>query len=417
MTSNPISSRNPVRLVPVRRNGFSRLPGRVACGCVFSILLGFISPAVAQWKMHVIDNSSRGADGVRLADFNGDSLPDVVTGWEEGGLIRAYQNPGPQKSTGKWPAVTVGRVKSPEDAFFADLDGDGNLDVVSCCEGRTKSVYVHWAPRDRDQYLQANRWTTEPFPAVANQAQWMFGLAANIDDQRGLDLVVGSKGKGACVGWLQSPENPRKLAEWKFHRLCPAGWIMSLRQFKWNDQTMLLVSDRKGSDRGVYLLHPQASVFDPWKRINVHQEQHEFMFLDFRQSSQSLQIHVATRGGKILRYATQAYPVFEKSEIPNPAGIAHGKAVVTGDIDLDGKLDLVHSSNTQSIARKKRISGLHWMKNENGKFVARQVAEATGRKYDRIELIDLDGDQDLDILTCEEAANLGVIWFENPTRN
>ena len=38
---------------------------------------------------------------------------------------------------------------------------------------------------------------------------------------------------------------------------------------------------------------------------------------------------------------------------------------------------------------------------------------------DRIELLDLDGDGDLDVLTCEERQNkngLGVIWYENPAR-
>ena len=37
-----------------------------------------------------------------------------------------------------------------------------------------------------------------------------------------------------------------------------------------------------------------------------------------------------------------------------------------------------------------------------------------GTKFDRIELIDLDNDGDLDLLTCEEKENLGVIWYENP---
>jgi hypothetical protein len=44
------------------------------------------------------------------------------------------------------------------------------------------------------------------------------------------------------------------------------------------------------------------------------------------------------------------------------------------------------------------------------------VGGPEGVKYDRIELIDLDADGDLDILTCEEADNLGVIWYENPLR-
>ena len=46
------------------------------------------------WPIHVIDASSRGADGVRLADVNGDRLMDVTTGWEEGGITRVYLHPG-----------------------------------------------------------------------------------------------------------------------------------------------------------------------------------------------------------------------------------------------------------------------------------------------------------------------------------
>jgi hypothetical protein len=39
-----------------------------------------------------------------------------------------------------------------------------------------------------------------------------------------------------------------------------------------------------------------------------------------------------------------------------------------------------------------------------------------GIKFDRIELLDLDADGDLDVITCEERDNLGVIWYENPTK-
>ena len=87
----------------------------VLCAGFPSLLSG------APWERHTIDNSSRGADGVRLADVNGDGLPDITTGWEEGGVIRVYLHPGPAKANNPWPAVTVGPVRSPEDAVFADL--------------------------------------------------------------------------------------------------------------------------------------------------------------------------------------------------------------------------------------------------------------------------------------------------------
>jgi hypothetical protein len=33
------------------------------------------------------------------------------------------------------------------------------------------------------------------------------------------------------------------------------------------------------------------------------------------------------------------------------------------------------------------------------------------------QLLALDGDGDLDVITCEERDQLGVIWYENPHRN
>ena len=111
----------------------------------------------AIWKRHTIDNSSRGADGVRLRDVNGDGLPDIATGWEEGGVIRVYLHPGYASAKQPWPSVTVGEVNSPEDAVLVDLDRDGAFDVVSSCEGRVRTMFFHWAPRLGDQQSGAQQ--------------------------------------------------------------------------------------------------------------------------------------------------------------------------------------------------------------------------------------------------------------------
>ena len=135
-------------------------------GLAFALALAW--PAMIagdSWTRHTIDASSRGADGVRVADVNRDGWSDVVTGWEEGGKVRVYLHPGQPKVRLPWPAVTVGTVSSPEDAVFADLDGDGATDVVSSCEGTNRTVFIHWAPRGRLDYLEARLWTTEPFPS------------------------------------------------------------------------------------------------------------------------------------------------------------------------------------------------------------------------------------------------------------
>ena len=154
------------------------------------------------WARHTIDAGSRGADGVRVADLNSDGLPDLVTGWEEGGEVWVYLNPGVERSSHLWPKVMVGQVASPEDAVFVDVNGDEILDVVSSCEGREKTVYAHLAHADAGERLSGDQWTTAAFPATQREAWWMFCLPLEVDGKHGVDLVLGAKGRGAQVGWL-----------------------------------------------------------------------------------------------------------------------------------------------------------------------------------------------------------------------
>ena len=133
--------------------------------CSFSTNL-FADIKENPWKIHTIDKSSQGADGVRLLDVNSDGLMDIATGWEEGGIIRAYLHPQKGQEKKLWPAVTVGEVKSPEDAVFIDINKDGAVDLVSSCEGSTRSMFIHWAPQSAKDYLDVTKWQTSAIPAT-----------------------------------------------------------------------------------------------------------------------------------------------------------------------------------------------------------------------------------------------------------
>ena len=74
-----------------------------------SLFLTLAGPLTAAPCQHIIDNTSRGADGVRLLDINNDKRLDIATGWEEGGVIRAYLHPGNAKVTERWPMIEVGK--------------------------------------------------------------------------------------------------------------------------------------------------------------------------------------------------------------------------------------------------------------------------------------------------------------------
>jgi hypothetical protein len=89
--------------------------------------------------------------------------------------------------------------------------------------------------------------------------------------------------------------------------------------------------------------------------------------------------------------------------------------VRVGDIDGDGKLDIVFSC--EGAADR---SGVAWLSYRKGPtdahWDAHEIGGREGVKFDLVQLLDLDGDGDLDAITCEEARNLGLIWYENPTK-
>jgi len=146
----------------------------------------------------------------------------------------------------------VGAVKDAEDAILVDLGGDGRLDVVSCTEGKTRSVFWHRFTGQSTELLQAEKWITAPFPSLAGKQMWMQAVPLNVDQQRGVDLILASKGSGATIGWLQSPANVDDVAACQSHPLRDATWFMSLllHDMDGDGDTDLVFTDGKGKRSG-----------------------------------------------------------------------------------------------------------------------------------------------------------------------
>jgi hypothetical protein len=415
----------------------SQVPALVRLLGVTALIICLAGTAQAQhdiWNRHVIDASFSGADGVRLQDVNKDGLSDIATGWEESGYTLVYLHPGYELVHEKWPSVIVGKTPSVEDAVFADLDGDGSFEVISCTEGDNKRIYISKPPKGESDFLDSSKWTNVILDASDGLMQWMFAAPVQLDGINGLDFVAGAKGENAQVGWFQAPINANNISDWSWHPVSSATWIMSIFIKDMDDDGDLdiVVSDRKpGGTNGVRWLEnpgPGEKQFGPWKNHFIGAQNVEVMFMDMADlDGDGLEDVIATE------YTNQKIIFMRKldhsglnwksyfNDIPVAAGRA--KAVKAGDIDGDGKLDIVLSTNT---LKKKNKEGIVWLSygqsptEPNWKF--HSLSGPEGYKFDRMELIDIDGDGDLDVLTCEEnygenSEGLGVIWYENPTNH
>lgn len=390
---------------------------------LIALYLFSITPIqAADWMRHTIETANpesglRGADGVRIMDINGDDRSDIVTGWEEGNAIRVYLHPGKASCKSPWPAVTVGKVANAEDAVFADLDGDGSFDVISSSEGKTREHWVHWGPANREALLQSEAWKSEVIPQTAKKERWMFCLPVDVNGDGATDLIVGSKDASASISWLQNPGHTRarELSSWQLHRIVDAGWIMSLRLLEDEAGRSLIYSDRKGDRSGIYQL-PLLDLppyFEPPNLIGASGE--EVMFLDIANvdDNDRADVIAAIRPDKItIHYQPSAKsppeePWEHDTLLPVPADYGTVKAVALADIEGDEIPEFVITCERADGKKCGVLFGTVFSEYF-------PVTNSEGVKFDRIEMIDIDEDGDLDIVTCEERTGLGVIWHENP---
>lgn len=402
------------------------------------------------WTTHSLDpNPASGSDGVKMADVNGDGFPDLVTGFEEDGISRIYINPGHDRIKKEhWKYV---ELPSPdvEDALLVDLDNNGIIDLVTASEGATNQVMFHWAPENPGDYLDASKWVTQIVPAVNGLSAWMFAIPADMDQQHGMDLLIGSKRKQgdsgddkAVIGWLKCPPDPREISQWSFQPLSKAGWIMSLilHDMNGDGRPDILVSDRKNSTQtGVrWLENPGVSspeFYSEWKSRMIGTNIKEPMFLTIydlnRDGIDDILVPDLYNGLVLLEQAPDHSWKTHKVAYPGWAG-PRGKSVAVADMDLDGRPDIVLSFEEESkVARipydEYKKTGRYSVVGAKykgapftGKWTFHKISDMKGRKFDLVNLVDMDGDGDPDVLTNdenEEDIGLGVIWYENPAVN
>jgi hypothetical protein len=110
------------------------------------------NPAGGAWKRHVVQEKFADAFEATAADLDGDGDIDVVaTSWRNPGRVSWFENGGDPR--GRWKRHSLKENwPSANQVIVADMNGDGKLDIIACAE--RGSLEVRWwrneGPGDSD---------------------------------------------------------------------------------------------------------------------------------------------------------------------------------------------------------------------------------------------------------------------------
>jgi len=325
--------------------------------------------------------------GVAVADLDGDGMPDLVSA-NEGG-IAGLEGSGLALFFGGFTPETLERepdrmlgsaetTRSTQSVAAADLDGDGDLDLVAAnFEGDNLSIFFQKEPREFGQSGISG--VAEPDLCLGScgggsgPVQGPLSVAAaDLDLDGDLDLVSANRDSDSLAVFLQN--SPRE-----FGQRTDSG--------QWEPDFLL-------GDDGV-TRRPRAV-----RIVDVDRDG-------------ALDLVVANEGDRdfegsgLTIFFQEAPGTFGPLVIENAELLGFPAAVATGDLDGDGNLDLVSTSlegNTLAVLYQKgaREFGLPGGAGMTVPDLLLGGPGITTRPRD-VVLADLDGDGDLDIASANES--------------
>lgn len=366
-----------------------------------------IEPKAGNWEKHYITDTFNYCETLQVVDIDNDGDADVVAGemkrTSKHGDLAVFLN---SNNGSEWEKRTIKEKSGIYNGVLGDIGNDGDSDIIGCRDYNKPPLELWKNLNNKSRY-----W--EYIPVDNNRPESQKGkmglVFADANHDGFADIVAGS------FLYINPGGNLRQ--NWSRIQL-PGNIDVYFAIDVDGDQYCDLIGIDKNLVKWIEATNPEAIV---WKSVTTG----ILPSVPDRGYSRTQGYFPAQiiAGGKpelVFTYAMQLYCV-EIPEDDNAKGEwrkykisskNEEEGVATGDIDLDGDIDIAgYSSDGRNLI---------WFENPGDiKEVWKQhILGESQKRFDRIAIADINNDRRMDIVTSEETQdwdyNAKVYWFESP---
>ncbi len=343
---------------------------------------------------HVISTNADAAFSVFATDLDGDGDTDVLSASFEDDKIAWYENDG-----GSPPTFTEHVISTNADnavsVFATDLDGDGDIDVLSASQFDNK---IAWYENDGESDPTFTEWVIS---TAASTPQSVF--ATDVDGDGDTDVLSASFYDNK-IAWYENPT-------WTEHVISStAMWAESVFATDVDGDGDTDVLSASWTDRKIAWYESDGLPFPSFTEHEISTTAygaHSVFATDLDGDGDIDVLSASYLDGRIEWFENDGAsdPAFTEREVSPSASGAH--VVFAEDVDGDGDIDV--------LCALQASNEIAWYENDGGTppaFTERVIATPSGAVS--VFATDLDGDGDIDVLSASYLDDK-IAWYENTT--
>jgi hypothetical protein len=355
-------------------------------------------------EQQVISADVQGTGSVFAADLDGDGDMDVLSASRNDGKVAWYENLDGEGSFGSQELLSADAAGAIT-VVAADLDGDGDLDVVA---GSDSDDSIRWFENGgsgdfSDEFLLTDT-------AVAVTAV----VAADLDDDGDLDIVFTSRDDNT-VGWFPNLGPGDDSLEFGPERVISLDDLgpnaLYAADLDGDGLLDLAIAGRTG-DTVTWHKNLGGGLFDGPRLINNRAEGASGVFAADLDADGDLDLISTSRlDNKVSVYRNEdGLGTFSAEQVLSSQGFLGAQQVDAADVDGDGDLDVVASSfNSDTVSWFENVNG-------NGTFGPERIISDRVNGAEAVLIADLDGDGDGDAVSAS-FFDSKLAWYENVDGN